>query len=93
MGIDTVYVDFRRRRLERIAGARGATDSSGRLAIHPDQVAVINRAYTPSHAEIEHARKIVAAFEADPGAGALGIDGRMVDIPHLKAARKTLSSM
>ena len=77
----------------RIAGAPGATDSSGRLAIHPDQVAVINRAYSPSEAEIEHARKIVAAFEADPGAGTLGVDGKMVDIPHLKAARKTLASI
>ena len=65
----------------------------GRLAIHPDQVAAINRAYAPSEAEVAHARKIVAAFEANPGAGALGVDGKMVDIPHLKAARKILASM
>ena len=54
---------------------------------------MINRAYAPSEAEIAHARKIVAAFEANPGAGALGLDGRMVDLPHLKAARKTLASI
>ena len=65
----------------------------GRIAIHPDQVAIINRCYAPSDADIEHARKIVAAFEANPGAGTLGVDGKMVDIPHLKAARKTLASI
>jgi citrate lyase subunit beta/citryl-CoA lyase len=52
-----------------------------------------NRAYAPSEAEIAHARKIVAAFEASPGAGALGMDGKMVDLPHLKAARKILASI
>jgi len=66
---------------------------TGRMAIHPDQVAAINRCYAPSDAEIERARKIVAAFEANPGAGTLGIDGQMVDIPHLKAARKILASL
>ena len=53
----------------------------------------INRAYAPSETEIEYARKIVAAFEANPGAGALGVDGKMVDLPHLKAARKILASI
>ncbi len=66
---------------------------TGRMAIHPDQVAAINRCYAPSAAEIARAQKIVAAFEANPGAGALGIDGQMVDIPHLKAARKILASL
>jgi citrate lyase subunit beta/citryl-CoA lyase len=62
------------------------------MAIHPDQIAAINRCYAPSEAEIERARKIVAAFEANPEAGTLAIDGRMVDIPHFKAARKILAS-
>ena len=92
--IDTVYTDFRDSGGFEEDCRRSRRDGFvGRLAIHPDQVAVINRAYAPSPAEIEHARKIVAAFEADPGAGALGIDGKMVDIPHLKAARKILSSI
>ena len=65
----------------------------GRMAIHPDQVATINRCYAPSEAEIAHARRIVEAFAANPGAGTLGIDGKMVDIPHLKAAQKTLASI
>ena len=92
--IDTVYTDFRDSGGFEQDCRRSRRDGFvGRLAIHPDQVAVINRAYAPSPAEIEHARRIVAAFEADPGAGALGIDGKMVDIPHLKAARKILSSI
>jgi citrate lyase subunit beta/citryl-CoA lyase len=65
---------------------------SGRIAIHPDQIATINRCYAPSEAELEQARKIVAAFAANPDAGTLGIDGKMFDIPHLKAARRTLAS-
>src|SRR5271154_3056871 len=63
------------------------------FAASPDQVSAINRAYAPSEAEVAHAQKIVAAFEANPGAGALGVDGKMVDIPHLKAARKILASI
>ena len=92
--IDTVYTDFRNLRGLEDDCRRSRRDGFvGRLAIHPDQVAVINRGYAPSQAEIEHARKIIAAFEADPGAGTLGVDGKMVDIPHLKAARKTLASI
>jgi citrate lyase subunit beta/citryl-CoA lyase len=54
---------------------------------------VINRAYAPSEAEIEHARRIVAAFEANPGASALGVEGKMIELPHLKAAREILGSI
>jgi citrate lyase subunit beta / citryl-CoA lyase len=92
--IDTVYTNFRDLDgLEQDCRRSRRDGFTGRLAIHPDQVAIINRAYAPSEAEIEHARKIVAAFEADPSAGTLGVDGKMVDIPHLKAARKILASM
>jgi citrate lyase subunit beta / citryl-CoA lyase len=92
--IDTVYTDFRDLEgLERDCRRSRRDGFVGRLAIHPDQVAIINRAYTPSEAEVAHARKIVAAFEANPGAGALSLDGKMVDFPHLKAARKTLASI
>ena len=65
------------RALSAIAGARGATALLGRMAIHPDQVATINRSYGAVQFEIEHARKIVAAFDANPGAGTLGVDGKM----------------
>ena len=92
--IDTVFVDFRDLDgLERDCRRSRRDGFSGRLAIHPDQVATINRAYTPSEAEIERARRIVAAFDDNPGAGTLAVDGKMVDAPHLKAARKTLASL
>src|SRR5260370_13077518 len=92
--IDTLFADFRDiDGLERDCRRSRRDGFSGRLAIHPDQVAAINRGYAPSAAEIERARKIVAAFEANPGVGTLGADGKMVDIPHLKAARKTLASV
>jgi citrate lyase subunit beta/citryl-CoA lyase len=92
--IDTIYADFRDAEgLERDCRRSRRDGFVGRLAIHPDQVATINRCYAPSEAEVAHARKIVAAFDANPGAGALGVDGQMVDLPHLKAARKILASI
>jgi citrate lyase subunit beta/citryl-CoA lyase len=62
------------------------------MAIHPDQVAVINTAFTPTEAELAHAKAVVAAFEASPGAGALSLDGRMIDRPHLLQAQRTLAA-
>jgi citrate lyase subunit beta/citryl-CoA lyase len=91
--IDTLFADFRDTEgLERDCRRSRRDGFTGRIAIHPEQVATINRCYAPSEAEIAHAEKIVAAFAASPGAGALGVDGKMVDIPHLKAAQKTLAS-
>ena len=92
--IDTIHADFRDLEgLERDCRRSRRDGFLGRMAIHPDQVATINRCYSPSEAEIAHARRIVEAFAANPGAGTLGVDGKMVDIPHLKAAQKTLASI
>ena len=92
--VDTVFVDFRDAEgLERECRRSRRDGFVGRMAIHPDQVATINRCYAPSEPEIAHALKIVAAFEASPEAGALSVDGKMVDLPHLKAARKILGSV
>jgi citrate lyase subunit beta/citryl-CoA lyase len=92
--VDTLFANFKDPEgLERDCRRSRRDGFTGRVAIHPDQVAVINRCYAPSDAEVAEARKIVAAFEASPGAGTLGIDGKMYDIPHLKAARKTLASL
>jgi citrate lyase subunit beta/citryl-CoA lyase len=91
---ETVYVDFRNE-----AGFRRDTEECrrdgfvGRLAIHPAQVPVINEVFTPSAQEIERARKIVAAFAAHPGAGTVGIDGKMFDRPHLARAKALLESV
>ena len=90
--IDTVFVDFRDQAgLMREAQAARRAGFVGKLAIHPDQVAPINEAFTPDAAEIAHAERVVAAFAANPGAGVVGIDGRMIDMPHLKQARRILA--
>jgi len=65
----------------------------GKIAIHPDQAAVINRAFTPSEAEVTFARRVVDIFEKNPGLGTVGLDGKMLDMPHLKQARNLLSLM
>jgi len=90
--IDTLYVDFRNEEGLR-ASCRAARSEgfTGRLAIHPAQVAIINECFTPSAEEVAHARRVIAAFEAAPGAGTVGLDGKMVDIPHLKQARRVLA--
>lgn len=89
--IDTVYVDFRDLEgLERDAVEAARDGFSGKAAIHPDQVDVINAAFTPSEEEVAHAKAIVAAFEDNPGAGAVGMGGKMVDRPHLTMAHRTL---
>lgn len=91
--VDTVYTDFRDEAGLEADCVRARRDGfAGRLAIHPAQVDVINRCFTPSETEIAEASRIVEAFAANPDAGTLGIDGKMVDIPHLKAARKTLDA-
>ncbi|MGQ0503309.1 MAG: HpcH/HpaI aldolase/citrate lyase family protein [Panacagrimonas sp.] len=89
--LDTVYVNFKDPEGLRRACHQSRYDGfTGRIAIHPDQVAIINEAFTPSTAERTMARRIVEAFAA--GAGAVSIDGKMYDIPHLKAARRLLAS-
>lgn len=90
--IETVYVDFRNsdglRRDTQDARRDGFT---GRLAIHPAQVPVINEVFTPTPEQIEKAKAVVAAFAAQPGAGAVGIDGKMYDRPHLLRAQALLA--
>jgi len=63
----------------------------GKIAIHPAQSEVINRAFTPTEAEIAHARRVIDVFEQNPGVGTVGLDGKMLDMPHLKQARNLLA--
>jgi citrate lyase subunit beta/citryl-CoA lyase len=90
--IDGVFADFRDE-AGLIAEARAAASEgfTGKLAIHPAQVGPINAAFTPTAEEIDHARAIVAAFEAEPDAGVLSVGGKMVDWPHLIQARQVLA--
>jgi citrate lyase subunit beta/citryl-CoA lyase len=89
--IDTVYVDFKNPDGCRANSAAARYDGfTGKIAIHPDQVTIINAAFTPSADELAHARRVVEAFAS--GAGAVSLDGKMYDIPHLKAAQRLLAS-
>ncbi len=90
--VDGIFANFRDRdALEVEARTAAAEGFTGKLAIHPDQVAVINAAFTPSAAELARARLIVDAFAADPSAGVLSVDGRMVDRPHLIQAQRVIA--
>jgi citrate lyase subunit beta/citryl-CoA lyase len=92
LAIDTIYSDFRDPEgLRKTCDEARRDGFSGKLAIHPDQVALINSAFTPNEEEIIQARRIVELFDANPGAATLSLDGVMLDIPHLKQARKTLA--
>jgi len=92
--IETVYVDFRDSEgLRRDTQEARRDGFTGRLAIHPAQVPVINEVFTPTPQEIENAKRLIAAFAAKPDAGAVGIDGKMFDRPHLIRAQRLLASM
>lgn len=90
--IDAVYTDFRNPDGLQAEAADAARDGfAAKAAIHPDQVGVINAAFTPPAAAVEQARRIVAAFDAAPAAGAVAMDGRMLDRPHLRGAQRVLA--
>jgi citrate lyase subunit beta/citryl-CoA lyase len=89
--IDTIYTDFRDE--DGLAAECAAARRSGfaaKMAIHPAQVPVINKAFSASEEEMVWARKVVAAFAENPTAGTLALDGKMIDRPHLTAARRLL---
>jgi citrate lyase subunit beta/citryl-CoA lyase len=91
--IDTVFTNFRDRAGLAAECEAGRRDGfTGKLAIHPDQVATINDAFTPSPEAIARARAIIDAFTAKPDAGVLGIGGEMVDRPHIKRAERLLAA-
>jgi len=90
--IDTIAADFRNLDLLRREAEEARRDGfTGKLAIHPAQVPVINEVFTPARQAIAQARAIVAAFAANPGKGTVGIDGVMYDRPHLERARRLLA--
>ena len=91
-GIETVYPNFHDIDGLKAYVARGRRDGfSGMMAIHPAQVEVINAAFTASDIEIAWAKRIIELFDRNPGVGALSLDGKMVDAPHLKQAKRLLA--
>jgi citrate lyase subunit beta/citryl-CoA lyase len=90
--IDAVYPPFRDLDGLRAEAEAAARDGfTAKMAIHPAQVPVINAAFTPSAAEVDHARRVVAALDAAGGAGVVSLDGEMVDMPHRRRAERTLA--
>ncbi len=90
--IETAFMDFRNADAVAAYAARGRKDGfSGMLAIHPDQIAPIHAAFTPSAEDIGFAERVVGAFAANPAAGTVGLDGKMLDMPHLKQAHQVLA--
>ncbi|MEG9883018.1 MAG: CoA ester lyase [Hyphomicrobiales bacterium] len=91
--IETVYPNFKDIDGLKACAARARRDGfSGMMAIHPAQIAVINAAFQPTQAEIDWARQVIAAFDKNPEAGVIGLDGHMLDAPHLSRARAILKS-
>jgi citrate lyase subunit beta / citryl-CoA lyase len=92
--IDGVHVEFRDAQgLARELDEARRDGFSGKLAIHPDQIAAINAAFTPTEAERTYALRVVAAFAATGGAGVASLDGQMIDRPHLIQARRVLAAI
>ena len=90
--IDSVYPPFQDRDgLRRECEEARRDGFTGKMAIHPGQVDIINDVFTPSDAAIAEARAVIAAFAANPTAGAVSLNGRMLDMPHLKLAQRLLA--
>ena len=92
--IETVYPDIADTEGLKAYAERGRCDGfSGMMAIHPAQIAIINAAFAPTDAEIAHAQAVVSAFSGSPGAGAVQLNGRMIDRPHFLAAQRLLATV
>ncbi|PMS24538.1 CoA ester lyase [Paraburkholderia rhynchosiae] len=90
--IDTIFADFGDSTgLEIEANAARQAGFTGKLAVHPNQIDIINRAFTPSDEEVVWSQRVVDVFARNPGMGVIGLDGRMVDMPHLKRAQQILA--
>jgi citrate lyase subunit beta/citryl-CoA lyase len=93
LALDTPYFQFRDAEgLYRDALAAKRCGFKGKFAIHPAQIEPINEVFSPSPAEIEHARRVVAAFEEAElrGRGSTSLDGKVIDVPVVKRARAIL---
>ncbi|MDP7546524.1 MAG: CoA ester lyase [Alphaproteobacteria bacterium] len=90
--VGVVYVDFRDLEgLEAECLRDRRAGFFGKIAIHPAQSEVINRAFTPSEEEVAHAQRVIDVFAQNPGLGTVGLDGKMLDMPHLKQARNVMA--
>lgn len=94
--LDTVWVDLQDEQgLDASTRAALALGFQGKMCIHPNQIAVVNRVFTPTNAEIDFAERVVAAFaEAEQGgSAAIQLDGKFIDYPIVYRAQRTLDAM
>jgi citrate lyase subunit beta/citryl-CoA lyase len=90
--VDTVFTDFKDDEGLRVSCNEARRDGFvGKIAIHPAQIAAINEAFTPSEAEVKHARAVIALFAQNPDVGTVSLDGKMLDKPHLTQAERVLA--
>ncbi len=90
--IDAVATNFRDAEGLRAEALGARRDGfTAKMAIHPAQIPVINEVFTPSAEALAHARAVIAAFAAAPGAGVVSLDGEMLDLPHWTRAKKALA--
>jgi citrate lyase subunit beta/citryl-CoA lyase len=90
--IDTMYGDYKNPAgLEADSRYARRSGFTGKIAIHPGQVEVINQAFSPSEEEIAWSKRVVDVFTQNPGLGTVGLDGKMLDMPHLKQAQSVLA--
>lgn len=94
LAIDTVSTRIKDLELVEAEARAARRDGFGAKAvIHPSHVDIVNRAFTPTEAEAAWAERVVAAFQDDPQAGVVTIDGKMIDKPHERAAQKILAAL
>jgi citrate lyase subunit beta / citryl-CoA lyase len=92
LAFDTLFAEYRNAEGLRASCVEASRDGFvGKLAIHPDQVAIINECFVPSAGQLAHAQRVVELFAANPGVAALSLEGRMLDIPHLRQAQRILA--
>lgn len=91
--VDTIWADYKDDAgLRAEAGQSRRSGYTGKIAIHPGQVESINAAFSPTRDEIEWSRRVVGLFAENPGLGTVGLDGKMLDMPHLKQAQRVLAA-
>ena len=91
--VDTVLPDFRDDEgLLKVSNDARRDGYTGKIAIHPNQVPIINEAFTPSEEEVAHARAVIKLFADNPDAGTLSLDGKMLDKPHLTQAERVVAT-
>ncbi len=94
IAVDAVYTHFRDAAgLKQEALAALRSGFSAKAAIHPDQIDIINEAFTPTAVDVAAARQVMAAFDASPGAGVVAVDGKMLDRPHYRTAQRVLARL